>query len=288
MPVQIEDGARVRICSSGWQIPTWAIGTQGVVDRQTRSGNFVVRLDEVEPGRPLQLSAKAGQIELLAPPRIDAMRVTPAENTKAVGCHAPRGNTLPSIPPHSSPEVQIGSRATPANLTAPPGAADRQRTSTQRVALLLAALLSAAGLLWAIVPYSTEMPALGRQQRCQEWGGAISQVKDDDEARATLADLEQSNATLADEVLTDYLRSAMDACQEAATSRLRLSAIAMAGGIVMAIGILALGRGTPMSDATRNDDPIEQIRRLAQLRETGAITDEEFAVRKHALLRHLE
>jgi hypothetical protein len=286
MPVQIEDGARVRICSSGWQVPTWAIGTEGVVDRQTRSGNFVVRLDEVEAGRPSQLSAKPAQIELLTSARIGTI-VRHYEDANAVDDAEP-DSAARSTAPHSYMGLQIVSQETPANRISSPGT-HRQRTPTQRFALLLATLLSTGGLLWAIVPYSTEMPALGRQQKCQDWGGAISQVRDDDEARATLNDLEESNATLADEVLTDYLRAAMDVCQEAATSRLRLSAIAIAGGIIMVIGILALGGGsTPSSDSSGKDDPIEQIRRLAELREARAITDEEFEVRKRALLRHLE
>lgn len=268
-----DERRHVRVSASGWQVPAWALGAEGVVDRQTRGGNYIISLGGTHSDRASTVSAKPSQVEWLMTGEID----TPTLDQRDLEVDQPP--PTPATPPPTPKGGELASAPTSGHL---------ERSAGQRAAVLLAVLVALAGATWALMPFSTWMPVVDRQQQCAEWGGAFSEWADYGDAKAVMDELTARDRTLMDSAVSSYLRSAIDRCHDVALSRLRQAGVAIGVAVVLAaVAMISKPSTGRNSSPNAEDDPIEQIRRLASLRDDQAITAADFEDRKRDLLQHL-
>lgn len=87
MSSEFEASTRVRIRTSGWQVPACAVGTEGVVDHETRPSNNIVALDQSDRALgPVEIfTSESGMIVEGSPTAVSAFVDQMLYATKEVG-----------------------------------------------------------------------------------------------------------------------------------------------------------------------------------------------------------
>ena len=87
MSSEFEASTRVRIRTSGWQVPARAVGTEGVVDHETLSGDNIVALDQPDRALgPVEIfTSECGMIVEGSPTAVSAFVDQMLDATKEVG-----------------------------------------------------------------------------------------------------------------------------------------------------------------------------------------------------------